>query len=61
VVGRGADPRPDGVEMEQARWFTRADLLAAIEHEGVRLPASLSIARALIAEWYGPGLPETDF
>ncbi|ACZ29822.1 NUDIX hydrolase [Xylanimonas cellulosilytica DSM 15894] len=57
VVGRGAVAAPDGVELSDARWFTRAELLAAVEGDEVRLPVRLSIARALIEEWYGEPLP----
>jgi NAD+ diphosphatase len=59
VLGRGSDARPDGVELTDARWFTRAELLAAVERDEVRLPTRLSIARALIEEWYGGPLPGT--
>ncbi|QAY71811.1 NAD(+) diphosphatase [Xylanimonas protaetiae] len=59
VVGRGSDAAPDGVELTDARWFTRAGLRAAVEADEVRLPTRLSIARALIEEWYGGPLPGT--
>jgi NAD+ diphosphatase len=61
VPGRGADARPDGVEMADARWFTREELHAATAGDEVRLPTRLSIARALIDEWYGGELPDTEF
>lgn len=38
--------QPD--ELEDARWFTRAQLLA---REGVELPSTISIARRLIEDW----------
>ena len=57
VAGQGGGPAPDGVELADARWFTRAELLAAVEQGAVRLPTRLSIARALIEEWYGGPLP----
>jgi NAD+ diphosphatase len=47
---------PDGVEIMELRWFSRAELLAAIGH--IRLPGTTSIARAIIEEWYGSELPE---
>lgn len=54
-----ADPTitVDGVEIVEARWFTRAELAAACESEAVRLPPSVSIARRLVERWYGAELP----
>jgi NAD+ diphosphatase len=47
----------DGDEIEEARWFSRAELVAACENGEVRLPGSVSIARRLIERWYGAELP----
>ncbi|WP_433586434.1 NAD(+) diphosphatase [Microbacterium hydrocarbonoxydans] len=45
--------RPDGEEIIDVRWFTRAEVGSALEGEGpVGLPGKASIARALIAGWY---------
>ncbi|WP_235281521.1 NAD(+) diphosphatase [Microbacterium hydrocarbonoxydans] len=45
--------RPDGEEIIDVRWFTRAEIGSALEGEGpVGLPGKASIARALIAGWY---------
>ncbi|MCL1869740.1 MAG: NAD(+) diphosphatase [Promicromonosporaceae bacterium] len=57
VTGHGIEARTDGVELTDARWFTREELLKAVETGEVRLPTRLSIARALIEEWYGGRLP----
>ncbi|MCX7521948.1 NAD(+) diphosphatase [Microbacterium sp. STN6] len=46
-----ADLRPDGEEIRELRFFSRADLWAA--RESVRLPGTASIAHALIEGWYG--------
>ncbi|MGC5014774.1 NAD(+) diphosphatase [Streptosporangium sp. DT93] len=43
-------------EIAEAHWFSRAELLAALESGEVRLPSSLSIARRLIEAWYGEPL-----
>lgn len=43
----------DGVEIQAARWFSRADLAAAVGSGEVALPTHTSIARALIEEWFG--------
>ena len=45
-------------EIAQARWFTRASLLAAVESGEVRLSPRVSIARQLIESWYGELLPD---
>ncbi|SDS76745.1 NAD+ diphosphatase [Paraoerskovia marina] len=49
--------RPDRVEITEARWFTRPELLASVESGDVTLPTRSSIARALIEEWFGAALP----
>jgi NAD+ diphosphatase len=40
-------------ELEDARWFTRAELLASPENDVFRLPRRDSIARRLIEDWLG--------
>jgi NAD+ diphosphatase len=49
--------RPDGVEVTEARWFTRTELADAAAAGEVLLPMRASIARALIEEWAGSELP----
>lgn len=44
----------DGVEMLDARWFTRGELGAAIASGEIVLPGPASVARVLIEHWYGP-------
>lgn len=45
--------RPDGEEILEVRWFTRAEIGSALAGDGpVGLPRPTSIARALIREWY---------
>ena len=53
----------DGVEIERARWFTRQELADAVAADpnsagAVRLPPRVSIARALIEDWYGGPLDD---
>jgi NAD+ diphosphatase len=43
---------PDGVEIVDLRWFSRAELHAAAQGE-LRLPSTMTIARAIIEQWYG--------
>ncbi len=50
--------RPDGVEVTEARWFSREDLRVAVARDEVRLPMALSVARRMIDAWLegaGPG------
>lgn len=53
------DPRPDGQEIAQLRWFTRPQLAAAAASGQITLPGGISIARALIEHWHGQRLPES--
>lgn len=50
-----AEPRPDGVEVTEARWCTAAEIRGAAEWEdataSLRLPRKDSIARFLIRRW----------
>ncbi|GLW07582.1 NUDIX hydrolase [Microtetraspora sp. NBRC 13810] len=43
----------DDDEIAEARWFTRAELVAAMRSGEIRLPPEVSIARRLIETWYG--------
>jgi len=47
----------DGAEIEQARWFTRDQLRAAVAAGDVVVPRSVSISSSLLAHWYGERLP----
>jgi NAD+ diphosphatase len=48
----------DEGEIGEARWFTRAELLASLEAREVMLAPTSSIARRLIEHWYGAQLPD---
>jgi NAD+ diphosphatase len=57
----GTDTTPDGTEILDLRWFSRAELAAAVDAAAgpdVRLPGPTSIARAIIEEWYGGPIPD---
>ena len=56
----GATPVPDGVEVTDARWFTRAELHAAASAGEVLLPPPVSIARRLVEHWYGGPVVESE-
>ncbi|GAA1132996.1 MULTISPECIES: NAD(+) diphosphatase [Microbacterium] len=53
VVVDENEARPDGEEIIDVRWFSRAEIGSALAGEGpVGLPGPASIARALIIAWY---------
>lgn len=56
---QGEDPKPDGHEISDARWFSRTDLAAAVESRELIVPPSVAISRGLIEGWYGSELPVT--
>ncbi|MBE1874696.1 NAD(+) diphosphatase [Myceligenerans pegani] len=45
--------RPDGDEVTDLRWFTRAELAAALADGNLQLSSRALIGRVLIEEWYG--------
>jgi len=47
----------DGVEITEARWFSREELAEALARGEVLIPPGISIARRLIEHWYGGPLP----
>jgi NAD+ diphosphatase len=47
----------DGQEIEEARWWSRAEALAAAERGDLVVPPGVSISRTLIVDWYGEDLP----
>ncbi len=51
------DIEVDGEEIEDARWFTRAELRAGSEAGTLLLPGGVSISRSLVEHWYGAPLP----
>ena len=59
-TARAASARlaPDGVEIVEARWFTRDELAAAFESGELYRPRAVSISARLVEEWYGGELCE---
>jgi NAD+ diphosphatase len=49
--------RVDGAEIQDARWFTRDDMLKEAEAGTLVLPGGVSISRSLVEDWYGGPLP----
>lgn len=58
AMAEGTSPRPDGEEIVEAQWFSRAELAAALRGGDIRLPPPVSIARRLVEGWYGAELPD---
>lgn len=50
----------DGEEIEEASWYSRDDLRAALAAGRLVMPPSLSISRWLIETWYGADLPSRE-
>jgi NAD+ diphosphatase len=44
-------------ELEDARWFSRADIQAGLQSGALRVPPQLSISSRLIAHWYDDDQP----
>jgi NAD+ diphosphatase len=44
-----------GPELEDARWMSRLDIVAALEERTLRLPSTASISFRLITEWFDAG------
>ena len=53
----GTDITVDAEEIEEAAWYGREDLRAALVAGELVMPPSLSISRWLIETWYGTELP----
>jgi NAD+ diphosphatase len=47
----------DGREIQDARWFTRAEMRQEAEAGRLVLPGGVSISRSLVEDWYGGPLP----
>jgi NAD+ diphosphatase len=49
----------DRHEIEEARWFTRSELLEASQAGSVLIPQGVSISSSLVQHWFGGSLPGT--
>jgi NAD+ diphosphatase len=58
VAAAGQQITVDADEIGEARWFTRAQMKAAIDTGELALAPTSSIARRLIEFWYGGELPD---
>jgi len=53
----GTEIKVDADEIAEARWYSRADLSAAVASGDLLLPPPVSIAHRIIQSWYGSELP----
>lgn len=51
VTERPEDARPDGEEITEVKWFSRAELLSAVEEGSLLLPPTVSVSRRMIQMW----------
>ena len=58
MAASGQSITVDEKEIGEARWFTRAEMRAAIDAGELGLAPASSIARRLIEYWYGAELPD---
>ncbi len=47
--------KADGVEITDVRWFSREELKNSVVDGSLLLPPTISVARKMIAMWFGPG------
>jgi NAD+ diphosphatase len=55
VVEDPSTAKADGVEITEVRRFSRDELKASIADGSLLLPPTISVARKMIAMWFGPG------
>ncbi len=53
VIDDPSAARPDGEEIVEVRWYSRAQLRAAMEDGSLLLPPIISVARKMIERWFG--------
>jgi NAD+ diphosphatase len=53
VIDDPAAARPDGEEIVEVRWYSRAQLKSAMEDGSLLLPPGISVARKMIERWFG--------
>lgn len=52
-LARTTDISVDGDEVEEARWFTREEFVAAVSSGEIDLPGKAAVARYQIQQWFG--------
>jgi NAD+ diphosphatase len=52
ITHRPEEARPDGTEITEVRWFSRAEMKNAVATGDLLLPPTISVARRMIHSWY---------
>jgi NAD+ diphosphatase len=52
VAAGSPEPRPDGVELAEVRWFSREELAESVASGEIAVPGLISISRWLINGWF---------
>jgi NAD+ diphosphatase len=52
ITHRPEEARPDGIEITEVRWFSRAEMKIAVATGDLLLPPTISVARRMIQSWY---------
>jgi NAD+ diphosphatase len=52
ITHRPEEARPDGTEITEVRWFSRAEMKNAVATGDLLLPPTISVARRMIQSWY---------
>jgi NAD+ diphosphatase len=55
IVDDPSTAKADGVEITEVRWFSREELKTSVADGSLLLPPTISVARKMIAMWFGPG------
>ena len=55
VVDDPSTAKADGVESTEVRWFSRDEIKSSVADGSLLLPPTISVARKMIAMWFGPG------
>ena len=58
VVDDPSTAKADGVEITEVRWFSRDEIKSSVADGSLLLPPTISVARKMIAMWFGPGAEE---
>ena len=48
-------PAPDGQEITEVKWFSRAEVKAQSDAGTLLLPPNMSVARKMIDRWFASG------
>jgi NAD+ diphosphatase len=58
VTSDASTAKADGEEITEIKWFSRAEMKAAVIGGEILLPPRISVSRRMIEHWYGPAARE---